>query len=217
MDIENYENILNKLKQISRIYNLELKFNTIITISKNNINDKRVLLILKNNTSDNIIYDNIDYINQELNLDIKLKLNNFVKSLTFDYDFKRNIIQIIEEGKERIVLDSNIKKYINDKFKAYTVKDVLNKFDFLKKYSTKNIKIFDDNEVFYVRKRSNKVMAFMHIFTDTKLLNLEGEFKDLCDIFEIKKEQVEEYFNKYSEKSIKFISFSDNLVNIYTN
>ena len=89
--------ILEKMNKIATKLNIQTNIVPVVTISKNGLSNNRIMfnIIDFNATIDkNTIYDNLDYICKELEINIKTNGNVIIREIFFSFDFDRNIYKV---------------------------------------------------------------------------------------------------------------------------
>lgn len=222
--------IFKAFLKISEKLNLKCKREYSFKLQKNKFNKNRVIFILTNTTNNNIIYNNLKYIKQELNIKTlpKIKNNSFIYEFIYGFDFDQNIYKIyittIEE-KDDIELEIIYGlEFINNKIipRVYFEKNIKNdlakEYVFLKKYKKyMNYKNFNR---YYKRIKNNKVDS-IHLKYNIKLnvYALKGFFIRICDYLKWEKKDLLNFFEEIREEKyyVNIIGLSKNNINLYFN
>ena len=123
-----YENLIIIAKKLNLLCFKKYSFK----LEKNKFNKNRVIFILSNPQNKNIIYNNLDYIKKELNINILPKFNKkyYIKEFIYGFDFEENIYKIYIT-----VLKNNIEKIYGYEFNNNTVIPRI----YIMKYEKKNL------------------------------------------------------------------------------
>lgn len=226
--------MLKKMREVAEKLNLSFNIIPVIKIGKNEFYENRIImnLIKFDVTKDtNIMYNNLNYIEKELN--IKLNITEFViiREILFSYDYDKNIYKIyyqclkeknlntikkIPVTESRIIESNNIIN-INNTYKKCKIKNTLKKYKFLEKY--KDIIPFEKYDYLQEKKKYNKLEAILLKISYApnwiKIKNNKILLFKIFQYFDLSKKNLSYFLKKYKNHAIEYIGLSNNYINIY--
>lgn len=225
--------MLMKMREVAEKLNLSFNIIPVIKIGKNEFYENRIMMNIIEfyvTKDTNIIYNNLDYIEKELN--IKLNITEFViiREILFSYDYDKNIYKIsygkLEDNNlnkikkipitETRIIESNNSSNINNTWKRRKIKNILDKYKFLEKY--KNIIPFEKYDYLLEKKKNNKLEAILlKISYQPNWIKIKNNKILLFKIFQYfnLSEKLSYFFKKYDNYAIEYIGLSNSYINIY--
>ena len=222
--------ILKKLIKISTQLNLQQNIFAVVTFVEGKILENRVIfnIININDTKENnIIYDNLKYICGELNIKIEPDEIEVIRDLLFNFDFERDIYKVYYVTRENNklnkvvknptinyrIIKSNKRDYYDDTYKRYKTKRNIEKYKFMKKYG--DIINYRDYEYYLEKKRNKKIVAVLLKIQYNEDIDKKKLIKGLFSNFNINDNIYNIFIEKYVNKQIQYIGFSENRVSLY--
>ena len=232
MLLEKSHSVFKKMNKIANKLNIESNFIPIINISKEGLSNNKIMInLIDYNVSiiKNTIYDNLDYICKELDINIKITEVELITEIIYSFDFDKNIYKIfyckiknsskIEKFPKVIynIVESNDRTYKGDKYTRFKTEDNIEKYDFLKKYRD-TIKFYN-YDYFLEKKRNNSVEAIlMKISYAPKWIKVNKNkllINRLFRKFDVDKNTIKDFIEKFKKYKIEYIGFSDNYIKLY--